>query len=104
MKKLILLMCGCVMALSGCGCANQDTNEDGIIGNDKVENNADMNNDNKDYDKNENFEDGDETIGSDASRMLRDAGNSVGRAIGDVGSGAENVVRDAGNAAGNMVN
>lgn len=98
MKKLILIMCVCVMALSGCGCTNADTNNDGIVGNDNPETNAD-----KGEKDDTLIEDKGETIGSDASRMVRDAGNGIGRATDDILDGAGNVVRDAGNAAGNMI-
>ena len=112
MIKLIALLSACIMLLSGCGCTN-DTNNDGIVGNDQAPNdsvmddNADEGIVNNDTMMDDNFADnGDmtdnnsatDTTGARSGGIVGRAMNGVGNAVEDIGRGANNVMQDVGNA------
>lgn len=100
MKRLFVLVSVCMMlTLAGCGCAN-DTNNDGITGNDKpVEDNR--NDMAQDDNRNDNLN---ETgVGTQSGRALKSAADGLGNAAEDIGRGADNVMRDMSNATRDMV-
>lgn len=124
MKTFVLVAVLCTMALSGCGCSNRDTNNDGIIGNDNYADKGTSNDKNNDNGTTNNSmaDDGivndsgnitedavtdDATngtgVGAQSSRAVKDITNGVGNAIEDVGRGANNVMHSVGNAVGNTV-
>lgn len=98
----------CLMMLTACG--RQDTDGDGIIGNDPVVDDFD----NDDYSDNSSVTENDypdddatgntEGIGTQSGRAVRDAADGVGNAIEDIGNGADNVMRDVGSGVSNSVN
>lgn len=121
MIRLIAVLCAAVMMLSGCGCTN-DTNDDGIIGNDQApgDNSFDDNaNDSVDdgaandgmmgnnmaeddaiVDNNDQATD---ATGARSGGMMGRAVDNMGNAMEDVGRGAGNVMRDVGRGANNVM-
>ncbi len=115
MKAIMAVIISMVMLLTGCGCAN-DTNDDGIIGNDNVKDDVnddmDISGDGDDVIEND-MGMGDDILGdmdatdgtlsgrsrmSNASSGIGTAVDGVGNAIEDVGKGANRVMHDVGNA------
>lgn len=116
MIRLIAVLCASVMLLSGCGCTN-DTNDDGIIGNDEAQGNSSFDdnapddNMNSDSMMDDNMAEDDAIVGSGdqatdatgARGMMGRAMDNMGNAMEDVGRGAGNVMRDVGRGANNVM-
>ena len=98
MKKVWLLVgiCAvlCAVLLTGCGCSNEDTNDDGIVGNDNA-----TQSDNEENDKNDTTG----SVAEDSMDAAMDAADGVGNAAENIGRGANNVMHDVSDAARNMV-